>query len=248
METIIDDANLKIVYERGDGSSYKTVVSFTGVGFGFGAIQKEEFARTLRVDGGTRDIYYVIDKDRKWYNTTGEKIANILIEKLSDKEVFTLGNSMGGFGALLFSSMLPNCRAAIAFCPQYSVNRKIIATEHRFDRWVNEIEEWRYDTCINKKDNHCKRLIFFGGNDKMDRIHEEHFRKVLGDKSAIFSVNGCGHDVGQAIKDISMQRGANTIHEIIDAVVTASAPSEEIGRLLMSCNIYHSCWRPLTSI
>src|ERR1700757_6152 len=105
----IDTDSLKISYQA--GTSGLVVVTFTGVGHGLGHIQTEEFRRTMHSDGDAESnaVIWVIDKRRRWFNggIAAEIVAavNDIIESLGQVDrVITLGNSMGGFGAIAFAA------------------------------------------------------------------------------------------------------------------------------------------------
>jgi len=64
MDVLFEDDLLKVTFEP--GSSGLAVISFTGISFG--SIAVGEFKSTLTRSGVDNDIYYVFDKQRKWYN------------------------------------------------------------------------------------------------------------------------------------------------------------------------------------
>src|ERR1700742_3619721 len=120
LQTLIDTPALKIT--SGGPSRGRAVVSFTGIGHELGTIQKEEFVKSVHNLAEENAAFYVIDKNRSWYNGTLNEIPNVLQPKLPPfDEVICLGNSMGGFGAIYFAPLFPACRKAIAFCPQFSL-------------------------------------------------------------------------------------------------------------------------------
>ncbi len=128
---------------------------FGGIAAGMG-IPPFEFSKASNILGENR--IFVRDLKQNWYNTGLPNISsNIdqtrsylesLIEEHSPESVIMIGNSMGGFAALLFSSMIKNTRA-IAFAPQtfISPRKRFFAKDYR---WLKEIAK-TYLMCWNKK-------------------------------------------------------------------------------------------------
>ena len=92
------------------------IISFTGIGYSMGGIQKEEFQKIKSFRD--YDSLFVIDENRSWFNTVNPEQ---IIEKVNMYEnVITLGNSMGAFNAIMFAKYYP-VKTAIAFATQYSL-------------------------------------------------------------------------------------------------------------------------------
>lgn len=236
---MIDDEALRIACER--GTSGRAVISFTGVGQGLGSIQKEEFARSL-AGGGTNDLYYVIDKRRSWYNDTHARIDGAFRDLAPARGAFTLGNSMGGFGALLFAPRLADCRAAIAFAPQFSVMKSIVPKETRWQEFISAIGTFEVETCLSEGPaaprSRPTSFLFFGADDRRDRPHADLFRKALTGDAAIFSIAGCGHDVAAWLK------GRSALQPLLEAIIEGEAGPGEVSALLHGRGIAHTLWRP----
>src|ERR1700722_5581362 len=91
------------------GTSGTAVVSFAGIGMGFGGVQIEEFRRSLA--GTPNDLIFVKDKSRTWFNKSFDKVGEILedaLQRLLVRDTISIGNSMGAFGAIAFAARLPN--------------------------------------------------------------------------------------------------------------------------------------------
>lgn len=120
------------------------VVSFTGIGAKADVVQDEEFRRVG--SAGDRHAVFVTDKSRSWYNTQDqyEQIVAAVRDLTADAaSVVTIGNSMGGFGALLFAEPL-GARVAVAFAPQVSIDRRVIPQEKRWSEHVGAIASIRF--------------------------------------------------------------------------------------------------------
>lgn len=171
------------------------VVAFTGIRFGLGGIEKREFERSLA--GFDMSVCYVIDRRRAWYNYATDELTELLRSVAADHErVVTLGNSMGGFGAVYFAGLLDRCFRAIAFCPRFSVVPGVIA-DHRSERFVSAITEWRARTAIDTIREGVDYRIFYGADDPLDRLHQLAYEEA---GLATVSLGG-GHNVAAWLRD-----------------------------------------------
>lgn len=242
MDLLIDDEQLQVTFERGAGergAGGRTVFSFAGVGFGDGYVQKAEFGRSLTIgDGDRNDVYYLIDRHRSWFNDTDAAIRGFLAETSPAGEVFTLGNSMGGFGALLYGRQIPNCRAAIAFAPQFSVRKSIVPKEKRWRIFTSRISNWVVETCIPPTPpNTASSFIFFGSHDIRDWRHADLFRKALTGDDAIFFIHGCRHDVA------SYLARKEALAPLLDSIINEGARAEDVSAFLRARGLKHRLWR-----
>ncbi len=230
-EVLIDDADLRIAFLRGDLADAPAIVSFTGIGHGLGGLQVEEFARTLTGRPGQHDLYFVIDKNRSWYNRGSDKLEAVLLPHLAGRKLATIGNSMGGFGALLFAARWPGCEAAIAFVPQYSVHPDVVPDEIRFHEWVRAIDDWRFATCIGDAPATCRRLVFFGLGQPHDMKHYALFQAARSPGLEVFGIEGSMHDLAAHL------RGKGALRPLFDAIINHHASGAEVRRLLNSLGV-----------
>lgn len=124
---IREDARLRVLHLPGAGDTL--VVAFTGVGQVPGALQTEEF-RGSGSAGGRNHVLFVTDRLRSWFTAPGlweEIAAHVAAVRAAAgaRRLVTLGNSMGGFGALQLARHLP-LDAAIAFVPQFSMDDRLV--------------------------------------------------------------------------------------------------------------------------
>ncbi|MEL7255126.1 MAG: hypothetical protein AAGL23_13185 [Pseudomonadota bacterium] len=117
------------------GSEQRLVVSFTGVGRRKSKAQPEEFAGAAHM-AGRNHVLFVADRLRSWYNAPGlfEEIIDLVesykrTHKIAD--VMTLGEGMGGYGAILFARAL-SAQNSVSFSAQYSVDPKVVPEEGRW--------------------------------------------------------------------------------------------------------------------
>lgn len=140
MDILHDDADLGVEYlaATAPGGPRRLVVAFSGIGHGFGGLQRREFVGTA-AQGGLNAVAFVSDKKRSWYTTPGlvDRIAGLvtgLLDRLGLESCDTLGNSMGGYGAARLAAAMP-VGAALCFSPQASMDPALIDeprwAEHR---------------------------------------------------------------------------------------------------------------------
>jgi hypothetical protein len=198
VELLFDDETCRIVHEPGDNG--RAVISFAGVGYALGGIQVEEFRRAL--DGSHFDIYYVIDKERRWYNRCNDVVCATVNRSLAERRIaesFTLGNSMGGFGAVLFAGAFAHCRRAIAFSPQSSVCPAIAPFEDRWREWTQHISDWRVPDAVPQMRRGLSYVLFFGAADLRDQRHIDRFAAGAGE-TLLCRLEESAHGVAAEIK------------------------------------------------
>lgn len=202
--TVHEDDNLRITHMAGFEIASRApehVVSFTGVGLGLQGIQTEEFRKTLSAGTLGRSTY-VIDKSRSWYNLTHDAICRHLVSlcQTSDR-VITLGNSMGGFGAFYFASLLPHCSRAIAFAPQFSVHPELIPREEtRWAAFRGGITEHKRRHAFDNPSDEIDYIAFFGDGTRVELVHAHRLARVAPPRTFIFIIRDCEHDVAATIK------------------------------------------------
>lgn len=122
-------------------ASEHAILCFSGIGHRVGAvdIQGDEFVRATQ--GAT--TIFIADLQRSWGNNFDFDDVVALIEPYTrGRRLHALGNSMGGFLAIL-ASRFPPLETVIAFCPQFSVNPAIVP-ETRWGDYIRAIRHWRY--------------------------------------------------------------------------------------------------------
>lgn len=142
MELLHEDEDVRVTVSHAE--SDHLTLCFTGVGHAMGGVdvQAEEF---LRASSGATAVF-VIDKHRSWGNRLDlPALAQRLAPLAAGRTVQALGNSMGGFLAILMSRFMP-LRSVVAIVPQFSVSKAVVPTENRWDRYVEQIREWRYES------------------------------------------------------------------------------------------------------
>ncbi|WP_281824885.1 hypothetical protein [Jannaschia rubra] len=123
IETVLKDEELALRWLP--GSARRMVVVFTGLKARFGGQKLDEFAMSAS-QGGENNVLFVTDRRGGWYAGPDlwTRIVGLIGYLQRDErieEIVTLGNSMGGYGALLLPRDLRVTRA-IAFSPQVSMD------------------------------------------------------------------------------------------------------------------------------
>lgn len=137
--TLVDnDALSLVVFPRDSG---QLCFCFTGVGHNVGGIdiQTNEFFAATRQSM----VVFVCDKQRSWGNSLDfDRIAEFTAPYAAGKRLTALGNSMGGFLAILASRFIA-FDTVVSICPQYSVCPQVI-DEPRWRQYTSKITDWKY--------------------------------------------------------------------------------------------------------
>ncbi|MEM6590167.1 MAG: hypothetical protein AAF641_17105 [Pseudomonadota bacterium] len=218
-ETVFDDDVMKVLHIR--GRKEECIVSFTGVGHALGGLdlQNPEFARS---DGDEIKIF-VIDKQRSWGNSLNwEKLKEIVDCLAPDAQITTIGNSMGGFLAIL-SLPVFGAKKAVAFVPQWSIDPSIVPGEDRWLRYRNEIKHIIYPDLTNAVRTQAKIYTFFGKDGK-DGVHLQFFSN---ENLEAIVLEDCGHNAAAYLKK----------HGMLYPVLNACRDGADIKTLLREANI-----------
>jgi pimeloyl-ACP methyl ester carboxylesterase len=232
---IVDDPVLRIAIARGDTDV--AVVSFSGIEHELGQVPREEFVNTLA--GNRHSHFFVVDKQRSWYNATAPAILSTLVPRLRDfRRVVTIGNSMGGFGAIYFASRLPNCRTAIAFVPQFSADPEIVPGETRWKEHRARLSAWPVRHAMVDANGEVAFHTFFGSSDTRDQAHLALFKTHATMGTSIFSLPDAAHGVAKYL------RQRNLLRPVLDAAILKDTGATGIRSLLADSSTPHSAWFP----
>ena len=201
MKIFYEDDFLKISYSN-EFKSDRCLVVFTGVGHAMGAIdiQREEFYNQHKLGM----VIWITDKKRSWGNNLNIKKISSAVKKFSEnRKIYIIGNSMGGFLAILFSKFL-EAKKVIAFSPQFSVCPDIVPDEKRWMNHRQSIDEYRYKDLSDSFDRNTKYALLIG-----DGQHEDiHYSKFIKFSSLLnielIRFNDTGHKVASNLKDLNL--------------------------------------------
>ncbi|MBW4575988.1 MAG: hypothetical protein KME08_11970 [Aphanothece sp. CMT-3BRIN-NPC111] len=177
-------------------SDSKTMlICFGGIQGALGIPPFEFF--NLTSDFNTKKIY-LRDLKQSWYHQGLPGIANSIdgvakyleqeVTKEQAKRVVTCGNSMGGYAAILFGSIL-NVDIVHSFSPQTFI-APIKRFIYRDKRWQNQIKDLYKADSTQKIFADLKKYInsnqtnkpvfniYYSSKDRLDKIHAERMRNI----------------------------------------------------------------------
>ncbi len=161
---------------------------------------------------------FIRDFSQSWYqngllgltndiHSTARLIKN-RIDEISPDDVFFVGNSMGGYAAILFSTII-GVGEVIAFSPQTFIS-PVLRFKHKDARWKKKINNtyirsifkpkvWDLRNLLLRADSNRKISIHVSRDDRLDYIHALHIADIKGVK--IFEYDGGGHNVVKLLRD-----------------------------------------------
>jgi hypothetical protein len=206
--TIYEDDVLRLRFLPGRDA--KLVLAFTGVGHNMGAEQTEEFISSASANGA-HNVLFVIDSKRSWFTQPGViettcRETRRLMQEIGCDTIATLGNSMGGYGAVLFGKYLP-VSTCVAFAPQYSMNRLVVFER----RWRKHRKHMRRAPMrgLNQAIVSQTRYFIVYGDDPQDLKHQRRFRPA--DNLVMAIIPEGGHNPAARLKELG------TLNALLDA-------------------------------
>ena len=175
------------------GRNKRLVISFARVGTRPREVPAPIFVGTSS-NYGENHVLFFADDSRSWLN--GDGLAQQIVEIVEAyrtehdiEEVVTLGNSMGGFSAIVLAELIHVDRV-IAFGPQYSMRSEIVPEETRWRRYFNAIKSWRFDSVggMSKKDT-TYYIVHGDREGEMDHWHRFPRNKMINH----YIVQNAGH-------------------------------------------------------
>ncbi|QPH55770.1 hypothetical protein [Pontivivens ytuae] len=127
------------------GAGARLVLSFRGIGAHDGEGRAEEFWGTVS-QGGRNHMLFIADRTNGWYNTRGmmrriEAHIRAVLDAVAPRQVFAIGNSMGAYGACVFSSRF-DMDGVIAICPQATLDQRLVE-DRRWARYARPVRTFR---------------------------------------------------------------------------------------------------------
>lgn len=181
------------VTSLGNPDAGRLFICFTGIKQKMGGIGSEEFVGATALPGSS--ALFVHDLTRSWYNAFDpDLLRDVLMPRMAGKVVVTIGNSMGGFGAILATRLFP-VATAIAFAPQFSVHPHIVPHETRWREYTRKIREYRHRS-LAEAFTSSTRIYTINGD--ADARHWERFPRAANCEHLL--VDNTGHDPAMAVK------------------------------------------------
>jgi pimeloyl-ACP methyl ester carboxylesterase len=190
------------ILDRELRSARHLVVAFTGIAHKLGGIPFE-FHKSI---GAIRCApLFVRDLKCQWYQYDEAAIIAVT-ERIEQarrstgaERLVCLGNSMGGFGALLFGSML-NADAILAFCPQTTIDPAVTSAlgDDRWRAYQDKIVSYPRGDLAKEIPARGRVIVCYGRDDKLDAAHVERVRPSWKPREVI--VDDAHHDAAAALK------------------------------------------------
>lgn len=223
------------------------VIAFGGIQSNLGGIEFWEFATTLLTGTSQqpkhppevtqRHVAFVRESPPHWYNNTEQlPLEQFVTSQIAERRLIsTLGNSMGGYAAILYSLLLPNIRRSISFCPQYSVRPEYCPFETRWQEKIGAIASWRFDTCLPLSSNHPRQdlthFIICGTDVSEDVRHAEMIVAKAANPAIAIMIAGCGHEVARHLKS------SYTLTPLLDLLFGKWTDQVSIGNFMKERNV-----------
>lgn len=197
------------------GGHKNLLVSFGGIKQGLGIPVFEFFNSIADIPC---DKIFLRDFNQAWYQKGVDAELNHIdkitvylketIEKKGYENVCFLGNSMGGYAAILFGTLL-NVNTVIAFAPQTFVDRinRILQRDFRWRQQISRVHSnpkkrkdyfdlnphlasTEYDTELN---------IYYSPNHRLDN---KHATRLKGQKHVVLhAINEGGHSIAKTVRN-----------------------------------------------
>jgi predicted esterase YcpF (UPF0227 family) len=211
MDELTISPHMKVYRSRlGGARSRHAVIAFGGISLGLG-MPEFEFFKTLTSLG--IDALFIRDPGQGWYQRQipglgdsateiSENISAHVKILFPNQTIITIGNSMGGYAALMFGCLC-GFEKILTFCPQTFISPDL-RTKHGDHRWQDQIDSIEIQEFADVAEllNHSKSLethIYVGKDQPLDLIHAQ---RVAGVKNvAVHLIEGCGHNVSQFLLD-----------------------------------------------
>lgn len=198
LDKICETEDLLVYYLAGHSPAMG--VSFSGVGHLDGTDQRPEFIGTCAM-GGANHVLCVIDRRRSWYSAPGlrQQILEIvrgLKARHGITRLHTIGNSMGGFGALSFAGDL-GAEYSIAISPQFTMDPSVIP-EPRWSEFHGNVRVPDLARMEEKLSDKVRNHLFFGANSDLDAVHRAKYAALK--RARIWTMRDVGHHAGRLLR------------------------------------------------
>jgi hypothetical protein len=224
---IIDNDDLLVSVLRRDSNT--VTFCFSGIGGAIGGINIQSFEFSKSSQNST--TIFIVDRKRSWGNNIDfAQIVESTKEFTRGKTVNAIGNSMGGFLAVLLTKFT-NVASCVAFVPQYSVSRNVIPSENRFTDFTNNIKKWNYESLNNCFNQKTKYYIFFGADNSIEDEHRNLFPNQNNISVFTFLDMSWSHAVAQYLKD------ANCLYPTLQSCFNQVKPEVVLSQNLSAFNI-----------
>ena len=189
------------------GTSRHLVLAFTGIQHGLGGLPQDEFIGSAS-DNTRNHVLFISDLKRTWYSSLHlvDKVVETVksfIAKHNIAKTTAIGNSMGGYGAILFAAHLP-VQKVIAFAPQISMHPDVLLET----RWIECRAHFGpvlpVSVCPSIEGSSTRFFLFFGAESQADAAQAALLPTVA--NLSVLTLHKCGHDVAAFLKKAGLLR------------------------------------------
>lgn len=199
MTTLFEGPYVRVTSRFREKMEGDLLVCFTGIGHNLGGmnVQSEEFLGAGQQFG---NAVFITDKTRSWGNRLNfDRIADVCV-RLTGANIHLLGNSMGGFLAIVASNYL-KAKTCTAFAPQFSVHPDIVPGEQRWKQFTSTIKNFKIRD-LSDQFNASTMYNLLTASSNPDYIQTNLFPKKINIRH--FSALEGGHDISAVIKKNGM--------------------------------------------
>lgn len=130
------------------------------------------------------------------------------IDDIKPEKVYFVGNSMGGYAAILFAN-LTGVGEGIAFAPQTFIS-PVLRIKYRDTRWMKQVlntyrrsvfkrKIWNLKPLLMKSNKGNKISVFVSKADRLDHIHASHISGIEG--VIVYEFEDGGHGIVKLLRD-----------------------------------------------
>lgn len=197
------------------GQSKNLLISFGGIMQGIGMPVFEFFNALSAIDC---DKMFIRDFNQAWYQKgIDDKIKTIdqmrqyladLIQEKGYEKVCFMGNSMGGYAAILFGLLL-DIDKIIVFSPQTFINpfRRLISLDYRWKEQLKEVYQYDkraesyYDLkrVLQRTPHKATVSIYYSTTHRLDNLHARRLKGIPGVQ--LFPINTKSHNIVKGLRD-----------------------------------------------
>ena len=195
MRILHEDDNIKISIIERDLPSVTLCFSGAAANDQGVDIVGEEFIRASL----TATAIFIVDKKISWANNIDfELLKNTIAPYIQNKIVNAIGNSMGGYNAIIASKYI-NITTVVSFVPQYSISHKVMPHESRWNCFGKNITNWRIESLDGHFMSYTQYYIIAGSTGG-DRAHLEKMPTTDNIKKIYFVGIFYDHNIAPVLK------------------------------------------------
>jgi hypothetical protein len=199
MIDIYEDDRLKISAVENADAVRADSVMLSFVGFGLNAQNSDP--KMPEFSGVAQDFaaaVFITDKTRSWGNALDFALIEDQIARfIEGRKIFSIGNAMGGFNAILAGHYFP-VETCVAFVPQFSVDRRVVPWEDRWGKAISEIENFDVSMISDFMTTETRYYLFSAGRG-LDYFHAALF--PMGPNIFHYRFRRLGHKVTGYLKE-----------------------------------------------